>query len=918
MARRFRRRRRATLVAVVVAVALVATAAGGLSARRGPSESSPSIDPVLAAILDATPPAGRVHVVAQFREQDDPRAVLAAPGERRGAAIVRTLRATAAGSQVGTIAALHAAERAGSADSIVSLWIVNAVSFAATPGTIRAVAARPEIATVAAELAIPAPEAAGATDAGPGVEPNVGLVGAPDLWALGFRGEGVTVAILDTGVDATHPDLSAQWRGGANSWFDPYGQHASPTDLNGHGTQSAGIAVGRSSGGSAIGVAPNASWIAAKVFNDGGSATSTAIHQSFQWVLDPDGNPATDDAPDVVNDSWTLGTPGCNLDFEPDLAALVAADVTPVFAGGNFGPGSGSSPSPANNPDAFAVGSVDLSDAIAASSSRGPTSCGRSTAATYPALVAPGVNVRSADLYGLYATASGTSVAAPHVTGALALLRQAAPGATAEQARSALRAAARDLGVAGEDSTYGAGRLDVLAAYGLLTGSGPSPSPSPPPSTSPSPTASSSPSPSPSGDLAGPPATVPVVAPNPANGSTAVAIAASVSDTTTGGSAVVAAEWFRGPVGTPGTGRPMSGAFGGASVTVSASLPASEIATLADGPQSISVRGRDAAGNWGPISATTLTIDRTPPAASAGAISPPSSQGATTAQLSGSLSDSTSQVVAGEWWVGADPGPGLGGALRAADGTFDSASEAVTAAVDLAGRPFGELVVGFRARDAAGTWGPAATALGLITPADGVFADGFETGGLTRWSSQTGASKLVVSSGSAFAGRFGLTATVSSGSSGYVTDATPTAVTAYHARFGFDGRGFGTGGKAVDVFTALTSKSALALEVQYRLDSSGTPQIRVGAARSGPTSWSPWVTLGSGRHTVEVGWQSASAASVSLWLDGARLALLTGLDTRSYTIDSVRLGPSVGLAKTMSGELQFDRFVSSLGSLIGP
>jgi subtilisin family serine protease len=916
MARRLARRRRSALASVVVAIVLVAVATGGLSARRAPSATTPVIDPVLAALLDVTPATERVHVVALFREQVDPRAVRAAPGERRGAAIVRTLRATAAGSQVGTIAALHAAARGGSADSVVSLWIVNAVSFAGTPATIRAIAARPEVASVAADLAIPAPEAPTASDAVSAAEPNISLVGAPDLWALGFRGEGVTVAILDTGIDATHPDLAAQWRGGGNSWFDPYGQHATPTDLNGHGTQSAGISVGRSSGGSAIGVAPNASWIAAKIFNDGGSASSTAIHQSFQWVLDPDGNPGTDDAPDIVNDSWTLGTPGCNLDFEPDLAALVAADITPVFAAGNFGPGGGTSPSPANNPDAFAVGSVDLSDGIAASSSRGPTSCGRSVSATYPALVAPGVNVRSADLFGMYATASGTSVAAPHVAGALALLRQAAPGATAEQARSALRAAARDLGLAGEDNTYGAGRLDVLAAYQTLTGSGPSPSPSSSPS--PAPTASASPSPSPTGDVVGPLATVPVVAPNPANGANAVAIAASVSDASTGGSGVVAAEWFRGQVGLPGTGRPMSGAFGAQTVTVSASLPASEIATLTEGGQTISVRGRDALGNWGPISATTLTIDRTPPSASAGVVSPASSQGATTVQLSASLSDSTSQVVAGEWWVGADPGPGLGSPLQATDGAFDSGSEMAAATIDLTGRSFGELVVSFRARDAAGTWGPAAVALGLVTPADGIFADGFETGGLSRWSSQTGSSKLSVSSVAAFAGRFGLTTTVSSGSSGYVTDAAPAAVTAYHARFGFDGRAFETGGKAVDVFTALTSKSALVLEVQYRRDTSGITQIRLGAARSGPTSWSSWVALGTGRHTVEVGWQSATAASVSLWLDGTRVALLTGLDTRSYTIDSIRLGPSVGLARTMSGELQFDRFVSSLGSLIGP
>ena len=86
-------------------------------------------------------------------------------------------------------------------------------------------------------------------------------------------------------------------------------------------------------------------------------------------------------------------------------------------------------------------------------------------------------------------------------------------------------------------------------------------------------------------------------------------------------------------------------------------------------------------------------------------------------------------------------------------------------------------------------------------------------------------------------------------------------------------------------------------------------QFRVGSARSGATAWSGWVTLSTGRHAVEVSWQSARAAAVSLSLDGQIAAQLTGLDTRAFTIDTVRLGPSTGLAKTMTGELQFDRFV---------
>ena len=170
----------------------------------------------------------------------------------------------------------------------------------------------------------------------------------------------MVVANLDSGVDATHPDLAGRWRGGTDSWFDPYGEHpATPTDLTGHGTATMGIMVGGDAGGTSVGMAPGATWIAARIFNDSGMATATAIHAALQWVLDPDGNPATADAPQVVNNSWAYGSPGCNLEFQPDLQALRAAGIVPVFAAGNYGPGASTSVSPANYPEALAVGDTD-------------------------------------------------------------------------------------------------------------------------------------------------------------------------------------------------------------------------------------------------------------------------------------------------------------------------------------------------------------------------------------------------------------------------------------------------------------------------------------------------------------------------------------------------------------------------------
>jgi len=89
--------------------------------------------------------------------------------------------------------------------------------------------------------------------------------------------------------------------------------------------------------GASTGVAPGAGWIGVKVFNDRGVASTSAIHKGFQWLLDPDGNPATADAPDVVNASWTGSAAGCNLEFQPDLRNLRAAGILPVFSAGNYG-----------------------------------------------------------------------------------------------------------------------------------------------------------------------------------------------------------------------------------------------------------------------------------------------------------------------------------------------------------------------------------------------------------------------------------------------------------------------------------------------------------------------------------------------------------------------------------------------------
>jgi subtilisin family serine protease len=458
--------RRASLF---LALTLLATVLASGTARAAPPRvaalRAAAVAPQLQLQLDAADRDEMVKAIVVLKSQADLASVHKLTRKNRPGAAARILRAHADHTQRPLRALLGLRRAQGLISDIEPLWIVNAIAVTATPAVISELAAHPDVREIRPDLVVPAPQTADMATSAP-ADANVALVNAPALWDLGYRGQGIVVANMDTGVDVTHPDLASRWRGGTNSWYDPNGEHpATPTDVSGHGTWTMGVMVGGDAGGSSVGVAPDATWIAVKIFNDRGAATSTGIHQGFQWLLDPDGNPATADAPDVVNNSWAMSASGCVLDFEPDLASLRTAGILPVFAAGNYGPLRGSSSSPANNPEAFAVGATDDADALYPYSSRGPSSCGQPV---YPQLAAPGVGIHTTDLYGLYADPTGTSVAAPHVAGALALLLQAFPGMSVDRQAAALESGAADLGAVGPDNDYGYGRLDALAAYQWL------------------------------------------------------------------------------------------------------------------------------------------------------------------------------------------------------------------------------------------------------------------------------------------------------------------------------------------------------------------------------------------------------------------------------------------------------------------
>lgn len=402
------------------------------------------LDATLANNLARSTPDHQWNVIITLREQ-------AALSQLDRATVPDVLRRHAARTQADLVGYLSA-QPADQVRAVTALWIENALVVSASSRVLRAVAQRPDVARIQLDDVIMPP--ALMADNAPA---NLAAINAPAAWQRGITGQGVVVAVLDSGVDLQNADLASKWRGGSNSWFDPYGEHDTPADLTGHGTQVLGVILGGANNGVPIGVAPDARWIAAKIFNDRGRATTSGIHRALQWVLDPDGDPATADAPHVVNNSWSAANAGCDSEFAADLRALRAAGILPIFAAGFNGP-----LGPANLPEALAVGALAPDGVTVMDSARGPSAC-LPDHAVYPQLVAPGVQIQTTDRYGLFTVGAGTSLAAAHVSGALALVLSFRPHLGADEQAALLLSTAVDLGAVGPDNAFGYGRLDVAA-----------------------------------------------------------------------------------------------------------------------------------------------------------------------------------------------------------------------------------------------------------------------------------------------------------------------------------------------------------------------------------------------------------------------------------------------------------------------
>lgn len=472
-------RRRAAL-AVLAALGLAALTPGaavaGAPLAGAPAAADPTSDKITAALDDALadgePAAFWVTVAG------DPDLSAAADLDtkaEKGAYVRRTLIADAARAQDGVRELL---EDRGA--DFTPFWIANVVHVTGDRDLVEDLARRADVVRLEPD-APPAPPPAPGTPAttadGPGVTWNVRRIGADRVWdELGVRGEGVVVANIDTGVQFDHPALLASYRGHHSgghvthdyNWFDAGGSCpvGVPCDENGHGTHVMGIQVGASPDGAyRTGVAPGARWIAAR------ADTMEDKLEAGQWMLAPTDlegrNPRPDLAPDVVNNSWRYSEPEFYADM---LAAWVAAGIFPVFGAGNDGTQRACETVawPTSLADAYAVGNTDASDAVNVSSSRGPTSDGR----VKPDVSAPGTDILSASWTGGYELMTGTSMAAPAVAGAVALLWSASPELDGDVAatRALLDGTAHPLpvldcgGTAELNNVAGHGLVDVFAA----------------------------------------------------------------------------------------------------------------------------------------------------------------------------------------------------------------------------------------------------------------------------------------------------------------------------------------------------------------------------------------------------------------------------------------------------------------------
>jgi len=445
--------------------------------RPGAGRLSPELDGLLAA----APAGGFVEVLADLLEQADLTGLWL---QWKQQPIGKDAR------RAGTIAALEgvASRRKaleswldeGTASGEVDVWrgfaIVNRVYVSAKPSFIRALAKRPEIHSVVSvrndrlvEAADAPQRAAGPTHGHdrpvrevPSTSWALDAIGARKAWSLGWNGRGVVVGSLDTGVAGQHTALRPGYRL-LHGWFDPQHGRLEPYDDHGHGTEILGCAVGAGTSPGEIGVAPGATWIAARAnpLNFYNSYTMTA---SADWML------RTGRA-DIIVCAWGHGPGICDETDVPLLRALRLAETVVALPAGNSGPAAGTGETPASLPPLFpgdlpplSVAAVPGRNRVLGASGRGPSPC--APGIQFPWVAAPGAALRVASARSAdgYEVSGGTSHAAGYVAGAAAVLLQSCPSLSVETLQRVLAETAVDIDPPGADPSSGHGLIDLPAA----------------------------------------------------------------------------------------------------------------------------------------------------------------------------------------------------------------------------------------------------------------------------------------------------------------------------------------------------------------------------------------------------------------------------------------------------------------------
>jgi len=413
------------------------------------------------------------HALVDLREQADLAALgreMARQGlgkRQRRAYVAASLARLAARSQAPLRAFLAAERRAGRVRAVAGFSVTNRLAVEALPATLASLAKRPDVAAVLpAAVALDSALAAEAEPDPLATQQTpektswaLTALSAGAAWRQGLDGSGVVVGIIDTGASAVHEQLAAGFRGGSRAWLDPAGGSVTPLDSRfGHGTGVLSCAVGRNTAGFSLGVAPRAQWIACAGL-PAGRYDPLLVSRCAEWMLHTG-------QPDVLIAAWLLPADGCDRSLQRIVDAWRAAEILPVFAAGNHGPGASTDRSPANytglypgdRPDraALSVGGLGRDGAPLPESSRGPGRCG---GAGFPLLAAPAEDLVTAFplTSSLYRRARGTSFAAGLVAGAAALLVQSDPEASVSDLEDALTG-----------SGTAPGRLDVADALARL------------------------------------------------------------------------------------------------------------------------------------------------------------------------------------------------------------------------------------------------------------------------------------------------------------------------------------------------------------------------------------------------------------------------------------------------------------------